>query len=172
MQQTWLPGLHVRGTAGESLISAAGLFFLHQFHAALGAITRRVFHDFGVHRAGILVSTSIARCRLAFSATREIECGETERHRRQGGQYRFCFHRMSFARFACRVQSVFTLSNPVSLLSVGSRVRNHFLDSLPSIWLETLFVRIRSPQFTSDSTQRAPARTTASWGKPLTRSRR
>ena len=49
--------------------------FFHQLHAALGAIARRVFHDFGVHRAGVLMSVSAAFCGFSFFAGGHAERG-------------------------------------------------------------------------------------------------
>jgi hypothetical protein len=46
-------------TISVLIIGAGWLMFLHQFHAALGAVARRVFHHFRVHRAGVLMSLRV-----------------------------------------------------------------------------------------------------------------
>jgi hypothetical protein len=56
---------------GEHDVGGADwLMFLHQFHAALWAVARRVFHHFRVHRAGVLLNMSAAHWQCVLVAAR------------------------------------------------------------------------------------------------------
>ena len=67
--------------------------FLHQLHAALGAIARRVFHDFRVHGAGVLMCVVAAAVfMLGLAAARQAERGHAEGERHQSREYPFRFH--------------------------------------------------------------------------------
>ena len=68
---------------GKRFIGACWLMFFHQFHGALRAIAGGVLHNFGVHRAGVLMGVSAVLGRLGLFATRHAKIGEAECHRHQ-----------------------------------------------------------------------------------------
>lgn len=57
--------------------------FLDELHAAFGAITGLIFHNFRVHRAGVLRYLLTFRGRMISRTTDQRNCTKTKNHRNQ-----------------------------------------------------------------------------------------